>query len=41
MSKYGLYDVVRNGYKFIHYDVTDKARFFIVIFHSIKLDFFH
>jgi hypothetical protein len=33
MSRYGLYDVVRSGYKFIHYDFTYKAEFFIVILH--------
>jgi hypothetical protein len=28
MSRYGLYDVVTSGYKFIHYDFIDRARFF-------------
>jgi hypothetical protein len=33
MNRYGSYDVVRNGCKFIHFDLTDKVGFFTIIFH--------
>jgi hypothetical protein len=30
LNRYGLYDVVGSGYKFIHCDLIDKVGFFIV-----------
>jgi hypothetical protein len=30
LNRYGSYDVVRSGYKFIHCDLTNKVRFLIV-----------
>lgn len=34
LSRYGSYDVVGNGYKFIHCDLIHQVGFTIVIYHK-------
>jgi hypothetical protein len=31
LKRYGLYDVVSNGYKYVHCDLIDTTRYFITI----------